>query len=70
MLFDKNIDPCCAYCRHGTDLGNDEVACRKQGIMTSHGSCKHFSYEPTKRIPKAGMQFDASGFTEDDFTLE
>ena len=69
MLFNKKIDPCCAYCRHGTDLGFGEVACVKYGLMTSSGSCRKFRYEPTKRVPPPGVRFDSSGLSEEDFTL-
>jgi len=69
MLFDRNIDPCCEYCRHGSALGNHEIACVKHGIMSISGSCRHFVYEPTKRVPKTGKLIDSSGFSEDDFTL-
>ena len=69
MLFDKNIDPCCAYCRSGTDLGFNEVACVKYGLMTSSGFCKKFRYEPTKRVPHIGPRFESSGLLEEDVTL-
>lgn len=69
MLFDRNIDPCCEYCRHGSALDNYEIACVKQGIMSSSGSCRHFAYEPTKRVPRVQKLIDSSRFSEDDFTL-
>ncbi|MCL2402267.1 MAG: hypothetical protein FWC90_06450 [Oscillospiraceae bacterium] len=69
MLFDSNIEPCCAYCRHGEDLGCGEIACRKRGIMASHGYCVHFIYEPTKRVPHTGPRLKNSGFTKEDFSL-
>ena len=51
MLFDRNIEPSCAYCRHGTDVGCGVIVCIKRGIMAVYGYCGAFSYEPTKRIP-------------------
>ena len=69
MLFDKKIDPCCAYCRNGTDMGFGEVACVKCGIMESSGFCKKFRYEPTKRVPPPGPRFDSSDLSEEDVTL-
>ncbi|MCL2408974.1 MAG: hypothetical protein FWC96_05085 [Oscillospiraceae bacterium] len=69
MLFDSNIEPSCTYCRYGEDLGHGEVACRKRGIMASHGYCVHFTYEPTKRMPHIGPRFNSAGYTKEDFSL-
>jgi len=70
MLFDRNIEPCCAYCRFGVDMGGGEVACLKHGIMAASGFCRQFSYEPTKRVPEAGPRITGnSDLTEDDFLL-
>ena len=52
MLFRNSIEPSCAYCRHGSSLGFEEVACSKRGIMTTEGKCTLFRYEPTKRKPE------------------
>ena len=68
-MFDKRIEPCCAYCRHGTAIGFDEIVCVKNGIMNGNGYCVLFRYEPTKRIPEELPMFDASGVSEEDFTL-
>ena len=69
MLFDRDIEPSCAYCRFSTALGGGEIACSRRGIMTSSGSCGSFRYEPTKRIPVFVTVPDASGLSEDDFSL-
>jgi len=69
MLFDKNIEPRCAYCSHGTDLRYDTIACTKRGIMASYGSCGAFRYEPTKRVPEAAPDFKLTEFSEEDFLL-
>ena len=52
MLFRKNIQPSCAYCKHGMSLGFGEIACSKRGIMSDEGKCGAFRYEPTKRVPE------------------
>jgi len=52
MLFNRNIEPSCAYCRFSTGLGFDEYACSKRGIVAGDGSCNSFKYEPTKREPE------------------
>ena len=70
MLFKRNIEPSCTYCRHGTDLGYDVIVCIKRGIMSSHGSCGAFRYEPTKRIPESIPSLKVAGFSPEDFSLE
>jgi len=52
MLFRKNIEPCCAYCKHGTQINLDRVGCIKRGIVPLYGSCRQFSYDPLKREPE------------------
>ena len=31
MLFEKDIEPRCAYCKRGSLLGEDQVMCLKRG---------------------------------------
>jgi len=69
MLFNRNIEPSCSYCRFSESLGYDEYACSKRGIMSSAGSCGTFSYEPTKREPQPRPGFKASELSEEDFSL-
>ena len=69
MLFDRNIEPCCMYCRYAAALGYNEVACVRRGIMDVAGSCGSFRYEPTKRVPVPAPSVDATGLTEEDFAI-
>jgi len=69
MLFDKNIEPGCAYCSYGAALGADEIICAKRGIMNGFGSCGRFRYEPTKRVPRVLSKLDTAGFSEEDFSI-
>ncbi|MCL2126293.1 MAG: hypothetical protein FWH33_09950 [Oscillospiraceae bacterium] len=69
MLFDKNIEPSCAYCHHGTALGHDEYACIKNGLMSGAGSCKSFRYEPTRRVPQALPRFVSHEMNDEDFNV-
>ena len=69
MLFQRDIEPSCSYCYHGTDIGYDKIACMKRGIMAGYGSCGAFRYEPTKRVPEATPELKVSGFSEEDFRL-
>ena len=69
MLFDRNIEPSCAYCQYGTDMGRNEIICVKNGIMADFGSCGAFRYDPTKRVPEVKPGLDASEWSEEDFSL-
>lgn len=69
MLFRRNIEPSCSYCRFGIGIGNGEVACKKRGIMSVEGRCSAFRYEPTKRTPEYARSLSISEFSEEDFAL-
>jgi len=69
MLFNKKIEPSCAYCRFGSVLGYDEIICIKRGVMESSGCCSSFRYEPTKRVPSTSPDINVSGLSEEDFSL-
>jgi hypothetical protein len=71
LLFRRNIDPSCAYCKHGLPIGQSEIACRKRGIMTEEGKCGLFRYEPTKRRPEymKNMNVNMEDISEADFRI-
>ena len=65
MIFRDDIEPCCAYCKYGTQVSIDRVACIKRGIVPLYGACRRFSYDPLKRQPERPRKFslpeDGSG---------
>jgi hypothetical protein len=69
MLFNKKIEPSCAYCLHGNAIGEGQVACLKKGITDADSSCKKFSYDPLKRTPEPPQKLKKSDFSEEDFIL-
>jgi len=69
MLFYKNIEPYCVYCRYGTSMGGNEVICIKRGVMANTGSCGAFIYEPTKREPETYPVLNITGLKAEDFEL-
>ena len=69
MLFRKNIDPSCLYCKHGTPISEEEIACVKKGVVPSMDHCWRFSYDPLKRVPPRPVQLDTYRLTEEDFSL-
>ena len=69
MLFRKNIDPRCAYCRHGHQVNEREVACVKHGIVPVEHHCRAFRYDPLKRVPPRPAALNTKGLKNEDFSL-
>lgn len=69
MLFDKSILPCCSYCRYGNEIGENEVACIKRGVVDAFWHCWFYKYDPIKRLPETPPHLDTSEYTEEDFKL-
>lgn len=69
MLFQKDIEPRCAYCKKGAPLGEHRVMCLKKGIVSAAGSCRGFRYDPLKRVPPKPARADFSRLKDEDFTL-
>jgi len=70
LLFRKNIVPSCSYCRHGIALaGQNEVVCRRRGIMFNDGQCGAFRYEPTKRKPEYSKVIATVEFSTEEMSL-
>ena len=45
MLFRKDIEPRCAYCKKGNALSDREVICVKRGIVAAEDSCRAFRFK-------------------------
>ena len=69
MLFEKDMDPRCAYCKRGAPLGEDRVMCLKKGIVSAGDACRKFRYDPLKRVPPKPAKADFSRLKDEDFTL-
>lgn len=70
MLFDRHMEPCCAWCRSGVRISETEVACLKRGVVSSAGACRRFKYDPLKREPPVPAAIDGSKFSGEDFSIE
>jgi hypothetical protein len=70
MLFRKEIEPRCVYCRHGTKIGDNEISCKPRGITQPSSYCRRFSYDPLKRIPPKPVKLITRGLTDDDFKID
>ncbi len=66
-LFGNNVKPACKYCALGTAASGDNISCSKFGEVKSYDSCKKFSYNPLKRIPKKELKLATSAVNEIDF---
>ena len=69
MLFEKSIEPRCAYCERGAALDDKSVLCRKKGVVPAGESCRSFKYDPFKRVPPKPTTPDFSQLKDEDFTL-
>ena len=69
MLFKKDIEPRCAYCKRGALLDEEQVMCMKKGIVSSAGACRKFKYDPLKRVPPKPLAPNVSPLKEEDFIL-
>lgn len=69
MLFQKNIEPRCAYCQRGAQLEDGKILCAKKGVVDAQGSCRSFRYDPLKRVPPPPAAPDFSRLKDEDFQL-
>ena len=69
MVFRKNIEPRCGYCKFGAPAHEDHVICRKKGIKPETSHCRAFRYDPLKRVPPKHLNMDFSSYDEKDYSL-
>lgn len=68
-LFKRDIDPMCIYCALSHQLSAMEIVCVKKGVRKATDHCRHFRYDPMRRIPPRPKKADFSGHSPEDFTL-
>ena len=68
-LFQKNIEPRCAYCARSRPLDQEQVICEKKGVMSGSSSCRSFRYDPLRRTPPRPAKADFSRLKDEDFQL-
>lgn len=69
MLFRKDIEPRCGYCKFGARAEEETVICRKKGIRADTDHCRKFQYDPLRRVPPRAESVDFLKFDEKDFSL-
>ena len=67
--FRRDIEPRCAYCVHGTAVNEREVACSRKGVVDGGDHCRHFRYDPLRRVPPRPASLDPSAHSPEDFSL-
>lgn len=70
MLFSKSIPDRCAYCLYSTQISEDEAVCKKQGVVHLTYKCRHYVYDPTRRVPPEPEELPSGYFSEKDFSLD
>ncbi len=68
-LFKKDIDPFCVYCKHARPLEENQVICDKKGVKDANSHCRHFRYDPLRRVPPRPKKADFSGLSPEDFQI-
>ena len=69
MLFEKKMDPRCAYCQRCAPLDEESVMCIKRGVVPSGFHFRAFKYDPLKRVPPRPAAPDFSRLKDEDFVL-
>ena len=69
MVFRKNIEPRCGYCRHSAPVEEGLVICKKKGVIPEEGHCSRFRYDPLRRTPPKPLSPDFSKYDDRDYSL-
>ncbi len=68
LIDGKKYPKKCANCFYGrTPMDKGAVLCEKKGIVEPESKCRHYIYDPLKRVPAKPMP--ELKFTADDFAL-
>lgn len=68
-LFQKKIEPRCAYCARSRELSQEQVVCDKKGVMSAQSSCRSFQYDPLRRVPPRPAKMNFGALHDEDFVL-
>ena len=68
-LFQRKIEPRCAYCAHGKPLGEDQIVCPKKGVMSAGSHCRSFRYDPLLHTPPRPAKMAGLNLDDEDFSL-
>ena len=68
MLYDEPPRRVCALCQYARDFRGDEMLCMKKGPVSFDFHCRHFCYDPLKRVPPRPATLNDK-YTSEDFSL-
>lgn len=67
-MFNKELPKACKYCVFGKgSLFSGEILCKKHGVTSVSDYCRHYKYDPLKRVPERVKIAD--GYKPEDFSL-
>ena len=69
VLFRKKIDRYCTYCQYSGKVDDDHAVCQYYGIVPCDHHCRHFRYDPLKRVPGRHPSCQNDKFENTDFSL-
>lgn len=69
MLFRKDIEKNCSYCKYAGKIDDTTYLCSKKGVVSVCDHCRRFCYDPLKRVPVRAKPKDFSKIDEMDFSL-
>lgn len=69
MLFRKDIEPRCTYCRYSAPAEPETVICRKKGVRSAGDHCRSFRYDPLRRVPPKPKSVDFTKYDKEDYSL-
>ena len=68
IIDSKKYPKKCANCFFGrSPLDRKTVLCEKKGVVEPEGKCRHYIYDPLKRVP--GKTTLDTSFSPEDFEL-
>ena len=69
MLFRKDMEKRCVHCEKASVIDENDMLCRKYGVVSRNYGCKKFEYDPLKRIPNKTVYPDSDRYDTKDFSL-
>ena len=69
MLFQKDIEPRCAYCQRGAQLEDDKILCVKKGVVSPGGPGPRLQNNPPDPVTPPPVLPDFSKLKDEDFSL-
>lgn len=68
MISKKKYTPQCSNCLYGrSPKDRSVVLCSKKGIVEGSSTCRHYKYDPLKRVPNKVVI--NSDFSKEDFEI-